>query len=69
MLPDQDIISALYGQHILPLDPIRCNMTEKLFALHQHNGDGMTPENVRQWSAIIHYCGRDKPWKPGTWEN
>ena len=54
MLPDQDIISALYGQRILPLDPIRCNMTEKLFALHRHNGDGMTPENVRQWSAIIH---------------
>lgn len=28
MLPDQDIISALYGQRILPLDPIRYNMTE-----------------------------------------
>ena len=41
MLPDQDIISALYGQRILPLDPIRYNMTEKLFALHRHNGDGV----------------------------
>ena len=42
MLPDQDIISALYGQRILPLDPIRYNMTEKLFSLHRYNGDGMT---------------------------
>ena len=65
MLPDQDIISALYGQRILPLDPIRYNMTEKLFALHRHNGDGMTLEDVRQQSAVIHYCGRNKPWKPG----
>lgn len=65
MLPDQDIISALYGQRILPLDPIRYNMTEKLFALHRHNGDGMTLEDVRRGSAVIHYCGRNKPWKPG----
>ena len=64
MLPDQDIISALYGQRILPLDPIRYNMTEKLFSLHRHNGDGMTLEDVRG-SAVIHYCGRNKPWKPG----
>ena len=64
MLPDQDIISALYGQRILPLDPIRYNMTEKLFSLHRYNGDGMTLEDVRQQSAVIHYCGRNKPWKP-----
>ena len=61
----QDIISALYGQRILPLDPIRYNMTEKLFSLHRYNGDGMTLEDVRQQSAVIHYCGRNKPWKPG----
>ena len=41
------------------------DMTEKLFALHRRNGDGMTLEDVRQQSAVIHYCGRNKPWKPG----
>ena len=61
MLPHQDIISALYGQRILPLDPIRCNMIEKLFALHRHNGYGMTLEDVRQWPAVILCCGRNKP--------
>lgn len=65
MLPDQDIISALYGQSIIPLDPIQYNMTEKLFTLHRFNGDGMTLDDVRQRSAVIHYCGRNKPWKPG----
>ena len=65
MLPDQDIISALYGQRILPLDPIRYNMTEKLYSRHRYNGDGMTLEDVRRQSAVIHYCGRNKPWRPG----
>lgn len=65
MLPDQDIISALYGQSIIPLDPIQYNMTEKLFTLHRFNGDGMTLDDVRQRSAVIHYCGRNKPWKSG----
>ena len=32
---------------------------------HRRNGDGMTLEDVRQQSAVIHYCGRNKPWKPG----
>lgn len=61
----QDIISALYGQSIISLDPIQYNMTEKLFTLHRFNGDGMTLDDVRQRSAVIHYCGRNKPWKPG----
>lgn len=65
MLPDQDIISALYGQSIIPLDSIQYNMTEKLFTLHRFNGDGMTLDDVRQRSSVIHYCGRNKPWKPG----
>lgn len=63
LLPDQDIISALYGPRILPLDPVRYNMTEKLFSLHR-SGEGMSLEDVRRRTAIIHYCGRNKPWKP-----
>lgn len=65
LLPDQDIISALYGQRILPLDAVRYNMTEKLYALHRREETGMTLEDVRQQSAVIHYCGRNKPWKSG----
>ena len=32
LLPDQDIISGLYGEKIMPLDPVKYNMTEKLYA-------------------------------------
>ena len=65
MLPDQDIISGLYGERIIPLDPCRYNMTERLFLFHRQSGDRMDLDYVRQNAVIIHYCGRNKPWKPG----
>lgn len=65
ILPDQDIISGLYGERIIPLDAWRYNMTERLFAFHRQNGDRMDLDFVRENSAIIHYCGRNKPWKKG----
>lgn len=63
VLPDQDIISGLYGTRILSLDPYRYNMTERLFLLHSYGEKEITLDWVREHSAIIHYCGRNKPWK------
>ena len=62
ILPDQDVISGLYANKILPLDPYVYNMTEKL--LNQtyfmpHVNDRWIKDN----SVIIHYCGKNKPWK------
>lgn len=62
MLPDQDVISGLYANKILPLDPYVYNMTEKLL-----NQAYFLPHVNERWikdnSVIIHYCGRNKPWK------
>lgn len=64
LLPDQDVISALYGDRILRLNPYRYNMTEPLLL-----GAAVIPRSeldlnwVREHSCIIHYCGRNKPWK------
>lgn len=62
MLPDQDVISGLYANKILPLDPYVYNMTEKLL-----NQNYFMPHINERWikenSVIIHYCGRNKPWK------
>ena len=63
LLPDQDVISALYAGEILPLDPFVYNMTEKLFTLRPHAEAWRNLEWVREHSVIIHYCGRNKPWK------
>lgn len=62
MLPDQDVISGLYANKILPLDPYVYNMTEKLL-----NQTYFLPHINERWiednSVIIHYCGKNKPWK------
>lgn len=61
MLPDQDVISGLYANKVLPLDPYVYNMTEKLL-----NQKYFRPDISFKWieenSVIIHYCGRNKPW-------
>lgn len=65
LLPDQDVISALYGEHILSIDPFYYNMTERLLwlaALESQPGPDF--DWVQKNSCIIHYCGRNKPWKP-----
>lgn len=63
LLPDQDILSSLYGTKILTLDPFRYNMTERLFRQHAPFEKDLTLTWVRANSVIIHYCGRNKPWK------
>lgn len=63
LLPDQDVISGLYGSRIYPLDPFRYNMTERLYARHAPFEKELDLDWVRQNAVIIHYCGRNKPWK------
>ncbi|MGI5888430.1 MAG: glycosyltransferase family 8 protein [Oscillospiraceae bacterium] len=65
-LPDQDILSALYGSHIFALDPFIYNMTERMLAPGKEQ---MAFRRSLDWvdsnTRIIHYVGRNKPWKPG----
>lgn len=66
MLPDQDVLNALYHDRILRLNPLIYNLSEKYFRHHN-----LSPKNtpidlewVRQNTVFLHYCGRNKPWKP-----
>jgi len=63
-LPDQDIISTLYGSKIYPLSTFRYNMTELLYMFHSRQEKSLTIDWIRKHSVFIHYCGRNKPWKP-----
>lgn len=56
-LPDQDVISGLYGDKIDLLDTCKYNMTEKLF---RHKA--LELSQVRENCVVIHYCGKNKPW-------
>jgi len=61
VLPDQDIISGLYRSRIYALDAFCYNMTERLYQTYAPFEKGL--DWVRKNSVIIHYCGRNKPWK------
>lgn len=63
ILPDQDVISSLYGSKIHALDTYRYNMTERLYQRHAAFEKDFDLEWVKEHSVIIHYCGRNKPWK------
>lgn len=63
LLPDQDIISSLYGSKTYILDPYHYNMTERLYQMYAPFDHDLTLDWIRAYSVIIHYCGRNKPWK------
>jgi UDP-glucose:(galactosyl)LPS alpha-1,2-glucosyltransferase len=66
MLPDQDVVNAVYGAHILPIDPLRYNLSERFFRRYnlgrERWGNRLDLQWVRNNACIIHYCGRNKPW-------
>lgn len=63
ILPDQDVISALYGSKIYALDSYRYNMSENLYQCHAPFEKELNLDWVKENAVIIHYCGRQKPWK------
>ncbi|MEG1782259.1 MAG: glycosyltransferase family 8 protein [Oscillospiraceae bacterium] len=63
LLPDQDIISAIYSDKIIEIDPYIYNMTERLMLLPLSAEKKVTFDWVCENSAVVHYCGRNKPWK------
>ena len=62
-LPDQDIISAVYSDKIISIDPYIYNMTERMLFSPKSIKKDINFMWVKENSAIIHYCGRNKPWK------
>ena len=68
LLPDQDVVNALYADRTIFLDPLIYNLGEKylrLKNLHLPKEEKLGIHWVRQHTAIIHYYGRNKPWKEG----
>ncbi|WP_130871270.1 glycosyltransferase family 8 protein [Intestinimonas massiliensis (ex Afouda et al. 2020)] len=66
LLPDQDILNALYGSQIYPLDDAVWNYDARNYNTYLVSSSGQ--RNLR-WvmshTAVLHFCGKAKPWKPG----
>lgn len=65
ILPDQDILTALYGEHVKLLDRMIYNLSDRTLLAHNadlHHHKKRNLQWVRENSVIIHYFGRNKPW-------
>ena len=67
IMPDQDILTALYGAEIKLVDSLHYHPSARV--LNFYNGSHPKEKRdvnwVRRNTAIIHYCGRNKPWNEG----
>ena len=65
ILPDQDILTALYGRRVKIVDTLKYNLSDRDIEFHNLNPTNFRIDLdwVRKNTVIIHYYGRNKPWK------
>lgn len=65
LLPDQDILNALYSERILPLEDVLWNYDARNYSNYLlRSGGAWDLPWVMEHTAILHFCGKAKPWKP-----
>lgn len=64
LLPDQDILTALYGDKVKLADTMRYNLSDRILAFYNadHSHEKADLAWVREHGVVIHYCGKNKPW-------
>lgn len=67
VLPDQDVLNGVYGDKTIHLDALIYNLSDRFLTLYNANPKNLGSRKDMRWIAhntsIIHYCGRNKPWK------
>lgn len=64
ILPDQDILTALFGDRALVLDSRIYNMTDRLYLrCNATPGEKISLDWVRRNTVVVHYLGKPKPWQ------
>mgnify|MGYP001638918580 CR=1 FL=1 len=65
ILPDQDILNGLYASRILPVDEVLWNYDARKYESYRIASQGeATLDWVIAHTALIHFCGKNKPWAP-----
>lgn len=63
ILPDQDVINALYGAKILPVDDTIYNYDARSYTIYNLlSGGEYDLDWVIQNTVFLHFCGKAKPW-------
>ena len=65
LLPDQDMLNALFSEKILPLEDVFWNYDARNYSNYLlRSGRVCGLSWVMKHTAILRFCGRDKPWNP-----
>lgn len=65
LLPDQDILNALYGKYTTAIPDEIYNYDTRKSLIYQALSTGKWDLNwVIQNTVFLHFCGKDKPWIP-----
>lgn len=64
VLPDQDVLNALYAESILPLEEKLYNYDARKYSEYLVASQGACDMAwVMENTRILHFCGKKKPWK------
>jgi len=63
LMPDQDILNALYSKKIKPLDEMVYNYDARFYVYYKFKTNGLCDMDfVINRTVILHFCGKKKPW-------
>jgi lipopolysaccharide biosynthesis glycosyltransferase len=63
VMPDQDILNALYSKKIKPLDETLYNYDARFYLYYKFKSNGQCDmDYVINRTVILHFCGKKKPW-------
>lgn len=63
-LPDQDVLNALYGKEFVKIPDELYNYDARMSSIYTLLGNGKwNLDWVIDHTVVLHFCGRDKPWK------
>ncbi len=63
ILPDQDVLNAVYSENILQIEDAVWNYDARKYSNYMLRSGGVCNTAwIMEHTAIIHFCGREKPW-------
>lgn len=72
ILPDQDVLNALYGDAIRCIPNEKYNVDMRLIKFYEIQSLGqLNPDWMIDQACLLHFCGNNKPWQEGangSWE-
>ena len=63
IMPDQDILNALYAKRIRNLDELYYNYDARFYTYYKLSTNGsFDMDRIINHTVILHFCGKKKPW-------